>query len=224
MGPPVHSIARRPRLSRIAVPAVLAVAMSARAAVVVRADPPSPLLSVADRLHDSVAEVRHPVAEGSPILSTYGAATLLPDGMAITTLHAVGQGRWSLTLAGASGSETTAQVVGTFPAYGLAVLRLDHALPVQVPTEYTDPTPGEQVIVLGSGDDSVTIMGVTVLGANGDVFKIASAKMVDSRFWGGPLLDASGRLVGICLPSLTDPVAVDATTLKAMVGRFLSSR
>ena len=227
MSPPAPAAALRSRRARrpvFAIPlAVLALATGAPAAVVVRGETPSGLQSVAGRLHGAVAEVRHPVEPGSQILSTYGAAALLPNGMAVTTVSAIGNAR-SVVVSGAGGFESPAQVVGTFPTYGLAVLRLEQVPNVPVPSEYAVASPGQQLIVLGSGDDAVTILGVTALTPNGDLFGIGSAKMIVSRFWGGPLLDSAGRLVGICLPSPAQPVAVSAPTLKAIVGRFVSSR
>lgn len=230
MGPPGQTAPRLPTRRRLAgcvVAILLGSSAHAWAAVIVRADPPSSLVSVADRLHAAVVEVRRPLGGTGPLLATYGTATLLDGGFAVTTIQAVGTIRFALgtvvrrdvVLAGEGLPPAAGQVIASFPEFGLAVLRVEGAAGVIVPTEVEPPAVGEPLIVMGSGDDAVTAMGVKVSAVSGDLFALASVKMVDSRFWGGPLLDASGRLVGICLPSLAEPTAVSATPLKLLLQR-----
>ena len=198
-------------------------------AVVVRPDPPSEFIAVANRFHDTVVEVRRPVTGFPSLLMPSGAAVIVAPDLAITTMQALGsapQGSapQTVVLAGAALPVQSAQVVGTLPAYGLAIVRLSHPASIDLPAEMSAPASGENLIVLGSGDDAVDVMGVTVIGVRGDLFGLVSNRMIDSRFWGGPLLDVQGRLVGICLPSIPEPVAVTAATLRLFLSQFTAAR
>jgi hypothetical protein len=60
---------------------------------------------------------------------------------------------------------------------------------------------------------------VVVAGVAGETLWFTSSSGgVDSRYWGGPLFDAEGRLAGITLPSVT-PRALTSAGLAAMLER-----
>jgi hypothetical protein len=64
-----------------------------------------------------------------------------------------------------------------------------------------------------------------VAGIAGETLLLTSSSGVDSRYWGGPIFDAEGRVAGISLPSLT-PKALTSVALAAMLerGRCMPSR
>jgi hypothetical protein len=57
-----------------------------------------------------------------------------------------------------------------------------------------------------------------VAGIAGETLLFTSSSGVGSRYWGGPIFDAEGRVAGISLPSLT-PKALTSVALAAMLER-----
>ncbi|TMA29597.1 MAG: trypsin-like peptidase domain-containing protein [Deltaproteobacteria bacterium] len=213
-----------------------AASLSARAAVVVSPDPQTEFKSVADRLHSTVIVVRARAAVAVPtgndaegIMQTpsFGTGVLIGDGLAITTLHTVGAvlpGRmaaWTEIEALLQDSAPVgAKIIGWFPELDLAVLRLAETpstAPVALASEV--PATGERLLAMGADDDVVSVVGVTLAAARGDQLILTSARRVDSRYWGGPIFDIHGRLVGITVPSVT-PKAVSALAIGALLERI----
>src|SRR5258705_407029 len=56
-----------------------------------------------------------------------------------------------------------------------------------------------------------------VSAVDGDVFRLVSKRTTDSRFWGGPLFDAQGRLVGVQLTSLAGSKAISARVILRLI-------
>ena len=213
-----------------------AASLSARAAVVVSPDPQTEFKSVADRLHSTVIVVRARAAvavptgndaEGIVQTPSFGTGVLIGDGLAITTLHTVGAvlpGRmaaWTEIEALLQDSAPVgAKIIGWFPELDLAVLRLaetSSTAPVALASEV--PATGERLLAMGADDDVVSVVGVTLAAARGDQLILTSARRVDSRYWGGPIFDIHGRLVGITVPSVT-PKAVSALAIGALLERI----
>ena len=69
----------------------------------------------------------------------------------------------------------------------------------------------------GVADTAVTVRGVVVSSVNGDFFGLGSKRMIDSRFWGGPLFDGEGRLAGILLTSLAGPKAISTRVIQRLL-------
>lgn len=206
----------------------LASAFAARGAIVQPYGLAAELRAVGDRLHSSVVEVRVPSRVYGRDLPTYGTGVLLQGGLVATMLHLVGTASASgvtatksaeILMQGANGVAIGAQVIAALPEVDLALLRLESVPPGAVATGFEMPVVGETLLAMGTGDDAVTVMTVTVAALDGDVFTLGSNRMVDSRFWGGPLFDSSGHLVGICLPSISDAKAVSAEVLKGLLER-----
>ena len=213
-----------------------AASLSARAAVVVSPDPQTEFKSVADRLHSTVIVVRARAAvavptgndaEGIVQTPSFGTGVLIGDGLAITTLHTVGAvlpGRmaaWTEIEALLQDSAPVgAKIIGWFPELDLAVLRLAETpstAPVALASEV--PATGERLLAMGADDDVVSVVGVTLAAARGDQLILTSPRRVDSRYWGGPIFDIHGRLVGITVPSVT-PKAVSALAIGALLERI----
>jgi hypothetical protein len=224
------------RSSAVVVLILAAAGSSARAAVVVPPDPQVRLKSVADRLHTSVIAIRAEAvvtfpgggnAQESVHTPIFGTGVLVGDGLAITTLHTVGlvePGRmtaWSDVEALVADSEpVAAKIVASFPDLDLAVLRL-----AQTPSTESAvlsaqlPTAGETLIAMGTDDESVSVVSVTLAAVAGDQLIFTSTRRVDSRYWGGPVFDAKGRLAGITVPSAT-PKAVSSLAIAALLDRL----
>ena len=152
--------------------------------------------------------------------------TFVGDGFAVTTLHTVGTvlpGRmaaWSDVEAFVpDAGALPAQIVAWFPDLDLAVLRIPDAADIAAAALSADTAArGEPLIAVGVGDDAVNVVGVTVAGASGDQLVLSSNRRIDSRYWGGPLFDAKGRLAGIVLPSVF-PRALNSLALASLLGR-----
>jgi TRAP-type mannitol/chloroaromatic compound transport system substrate-binding protein len=67
---------------------------------------------------------------------------------------------------------------------------------------------------MGAADGSVSVLGVVVSSVNGDLFTLLSKRIMDSRFWGGPLFDSRGQLAGIQLTSMGPSKAISARTIQ----------
>ncbi|MCA1828478.1 MAG: hypothetical protein LC689_16260, partial [Myxococcales bacterium] len=72
------------------------------------------LKDVADRMHDTVIEVRTSASAGGVQAPTFGAGVLIGGGLALTTLHTVSGGSDVEVLVQGSGA-VAAKVVGGFP-------------------------------------------------------------------------------------------------------------
>jgi S1-C subfamily serine protease len=192
------------------------------------------LKAVADRLHSIVVGVRAvaPVAVGAEsskeVLGTamFGTGFLVGDGLIVTTLHTIGAalpGRmsaWSnIEALVPDQGQFAAEVVAWFPDVGLAVLRVPRtATPASVSFAADPPERGATLVMMGAAEDAVNAVGVTVAGVTGDFIFMASTRAVDSRYWGGPVLDTEGRLAGISLPSAV-PRALTAPALERLLDR-----
>jgi len=208
----------------------------ARAAVIVPDDPQVAFKAVADRLHSSVVGFRARAAVALPPGSdarqavqteVFGTGVLIGGGLAVTTLYSVGavspgkMTAWSdIEALVQSSGPVAAEIVGWFPELGLAVLRLAKKPSIEgVVFASTPPAPGDALVAMGTDDETVSVVGVTVGAVRGDELFLTSTRRVDSRYWGGPLFDQHGRLAGISLPSLT-PKAVSSVAIAGLVDRF----
>ncbi len=192
----------------------LALAGGAHAAVVLRS-PEEALKAVADKLHSTVIGVSGRVsvpADGGtamPERVTHGTGTLLGHGLAVTTLHAV-------ALPSPGGKLIPLQDVQVMIAGGEPMAA--EAAALEAPPLSTDaPAEGEPLVAMGVDDDAVVVVGVSVAAVNGDVLTVGGKRMLDSRFWGGPLYDGRGRLVAIELISLGPPKAISARVIQRML-------
>jgi len=224
------------RPSAVVVLILAAAGSSARAAVVVPPDPQARLKSVADRLHTSVVAVRAEAvvsfsgggnAHDSVHTPVFGTGVLVGDGLAITTLHTVGlaePGRmtaWSdVEVLVVDSEPVAAKIVASFPDVDLAVLRLADAPSTgRAMLASQLPAAGETLIAMGIDDESVSVVSVTLAAVAGDQLIFTSTRRVDSRYWGGPVFDAKGRLAGITVPSVT-PKAVSSLAIAALLERL----
>lgn len=214
--------------------------VAAGLALVTLGDAQPDLKSVADRLHSTVVVVRAiaPVAVGADnsndVLgtATLGTGVLVGDGVIVTTLHTIGvvlPGRvsaWSNieALIQDEGS-FAAEVVAWFPEVDLAILRISLTAPVaRVPFAGDPPERGDRLLVMGAGEDTVNAVGAVVAGVAGDLIFMASTHAIDSRSWGGPVLDAKGQLAGISLPSTTTPRALTSAAVRRLLDRVRVDR
>jgi len=203
---------------------LVGVAFAAEAAVVV--PPQAELKSVSDRLHTTVVEIR---AQSSvPVageLSNYGTGVLIGNGLAVTTLHTVGtlqdgklQSAAHIDALIPDRGLAVADLVASFPDLDLAILRLEGATALTAaPFAAEAPPAGEPLVAMGTDEDSITVVGVTLAAASEDQLLLTSSRRVDSRFWGGPVFDVRGELVGITLPSLSAPKALSAGALRKLL-------
>ena len=180
--------------------------------------PAKQLKEVADRLHETVIEVHGTAAAAAGVETpTFGSGVLIGGGLALTTSHTVaGGGNVEVQVQGAG--TLVAKVVGGFPQIDLAVLRLDNAAALpSAPLADQPPAVGDALIAMGTDEDAVSAVGVSVAAVNGDLLVLAGNRRVDSRFWGGPTFDTQGRLVAIVVATLAVPGAVTASSLRTLL-------
>jgi S1-C subfamily serine protease len=201
----------------------VALAGAARASVILP-DHDSRWKAVADRLFSTVIEVRGQEAQETV---SSGSGVLIGNGLAITTLHAVAvpgpDGRLvplrEVRVLVADVGPMDARVIAGVPEIDLALLLLPDrgASLAGAPLAAEVPAEGDLLVAMGAGDDAVTVRGVVVSSVNGDFFALSGKRMIDSRFWGGPLFDGEGRLVGILLTSLAGPKAISARVMQRLL-------
>ncbi len=210
----------------------LALACGAHAAVILRS-PEASFKPVADKLHSTVIDVngRVPVsADGATAVAervTHGTGTLLANGLAVTTLHAVAlpspAGKLiplqDVEVQVAGGNAMAAQVIAGAPDLDLAILALPaEAASLEAAPLSTDAlTEGDPLLAMGVDGDAVVVVGVSVVAVNGDILSVGGDRILDSRFWGGPLYDERGRLVGIELMSLGPAKAISASFIQRLL-------
>jgi S1-C subfamily serine protease len=131
------------------------------------------------------------------------------DGHVVTNFHVISEGqRFKVTLA--DQSEWDAEVIGTAPDKDLAVLKIDAPPDKLAPLrlgESADLLVGQRVLAIGNPfglDQTLTIGVVSALGRElrsptgrtiRDVIQTDAA--INPGNSGGPLLDSSGRLIGV---------------------------
>jgi S1-C subfamily serine protease len=113
----------------------------------------------------------------------------------------------------------SAKIVGWFPDLDLAVLRLAESPAVEA-LELAPEVPrvGEPLLAMGADDEAISVVGVSLAASSGDQLLLTSNRRVDSRYWGGPVFDIKGRLVGITLPSVTT-TAISSVAIGALLDR-----
>jgi S1-C subfamily serine protease len=202
----------------------LAIGSAARAAVTLPSDTGTAWKEIADRLHSTVIEVHGQIAAENV---SYGTGVLIGNKLAVTTLHAVampsGNGKMTplqdVQVVVPEVGPMEAHVIAGAPEIDLAILALpDGAASLEAAPLATEvPEQGDALVAMGTGDDTITVLGVIVSGVDGDLFGLVSKRMIDSRFWGGPLFDSQGRLAGIHLTSIGPSRAISARVIQRLL-------
>jgi S1-C subfamily serine protease len=175
-------------------------------------------------LHSTVIEVHGQIAAENV---SYGTGVLIGNKLAVTTLHAVampsGNGKMTplqdVQVVVPEVGPMEAHVIAGAPEIDLAILALpDGAASLEAAPLATEvPEQGDALVAMGTGDDTITVLGVIVSGVDGDLFGLVSKRMIDSRFWGGPLFDSQGRLAGIHLTSIGPSRAISARVIQRLL-------
>jgi len=177
--------------------------------------------TLARRLDDILVSVRSPAGGGA---GTAWAA----DGLIVTNNHVVPSGHPTVELR--DGRTLDGTVVSRDPETDLALVRIDAELIPAVPGDSTALRPGNLVFAIGNpwGRRGIVTSGV-VLATQGNATgenpaHIRDVIRADLRLApgnsGGPLADASGRVVGInSMISGGMAVAIPAATVQAFVAR-----
>jgi len=219
---------------RLTALAITIAAGAAPAAVIIPSESAAAWKAVADRLHSTVIEVRGRAAsptraEGALEMETvsFGTGVLIGNGLAVTTLHAVAQPSASGKMIPLQDVQVLvpdlgavdARVIAGVPELDVAILALpEPAASVEgAPFAFETPLAGESLVAMGAGDGSVSVLGVVVSSVNGDLFTLLSKRIMDSRFWGGPLFDSRGHLAGIQLTSVGPSKAISARTIQRLL-------
>ena len=183
---------------------------------------------LADKLHGSVVEIRSaaPLSFGSAAPLSFGTGVLLGGTLALTTLHSVAHASEGKLLA-SDDIEVFVPDVGPVKALlrtalvdlDLAVLELAEPAGLALTLAPDEPAEGEPLLLMGAGEAVVIALGVRVAHRAGDGLLLEAGRFVDSRFWGGPLFDAQGRLAGILVTSIGQPHALAISALRDLLQR-----
>jgi len=160
------------------------------------------------------------------------------DGLIVTSAHAL-EGATQLRVAMSDGHVYNAVVAGADVAHGIAVLRAVGATDLSALSfASTTARPGDLAVAVGAppfGGVSVISGTVSSVGRSLDISGGASSSEVldaitvdataDPQDDGGPLLDASGQVVGVVVavsgdPTLTGVVALSGRDAAALVDRL----
>jgi S1-C subfamily serine protease len=153
----------------------------------------------------------------------------------IVAAHHTIQRDEEITITLADGSSVNASLVGRDPSTDLAVLKVDEAkVPVASLADPSSVRVGSLVLALGRPGNSVTA-SLGVISAVGGEWRTWHGGMIDQfvrldisiydGFSGGPLIDASGRVLGIDTSGLSRgaALAIPVTTVNRVVDQLLKS-
>ncbi|HEX2302697.1 MAG TPA: trypsin-like peptidase domain-containing protein [Gaiella sp.] len=205
---------------------------------------------VYERAHESVVEITvtaaapaGPMGEGSGTSEAQGSGFVYDtSGHVITNAHVV-DGAQSVEVTFSNGKTYDATVVGTDPSTDLAVLDVEAPTSVLTPLELADSSElsvGDVVVAIGSPfglENSVTTGIVSALGRSMEApngFTINGSIQTDAAInhgnSGGPLLDLTGRVVGVNAQIASESggndgvgFAIPSNTVNSIVGQLLES-
>jgi S1-C subfamily serine protease len=190
------------------------------------------VVAVAEKLRPAVVNLR--VGRG-PRAGGGSGVLFTPDGFLLTNHHVV-QGRDTVRVRLADGTELAGRVVGNDPWTDLAVVRVDGgALPYAALGDSARLKVGQLAVAIGSplGFESTVTAGV--ISALGRTLRSVSGHLVDNVIQtdaalnpgnsGGPLVDSRGRVVGIntavIQPAQGICFAVPANTARTILPQLL---
>ena len=168
------------------------------------------IAQIADRTLPAVVSL---MIAGGPQEGSGSGFVIRPDGYLITNNHVVGllDGGGSLTVVFSDGSRAKGTVVGTSPAYDLAVVKVERTgLPVIRLGDSGQVRVGDTAIAIGAplGLDGTVTSGIVsavdrpvTAGESVDDVSFINAIQTDAAInpgnSGGPLLDGAGRVIGV---------------------------
>jgi S1-C subfamily serine protease len=155
-------------------------------------------------------------------------------GVAVTSEQALAS-HGSYAVSPAGGQAVPAALVGRDPGTNVAVLRLAAAAQTQAPSEAPSPAPGALVFAVGAGP----IARLAIVAEAGPAWHSMAGGRIDAKLRldmratraeeGGPVIDASGRLIGMAtagprgqalvIPFATIARAVDALLKDGIIRR-----
>lgn len=202
------------------------IASAAHAAVVRPLVPHPELRGVADKVHALavLVQARAPIELADKTGRVVHTATqsassgvLMGGGLVLTDLRAVAmrigdrlQAAPTINVQIDGVGSFAARLIGADSSSGVAVLRLPDA-PGSLPGAALakgDPLAGDAVLALGIEGREVTAVGVVLEQQSSD--KLQTKQPLPEQFWGGPLFDAHGDLVGLALPAAGTPPPAEA--------------
>jgi S1-C subfamily serine protease len=164
------------------------------------------------------------------------------EGQIVTNYHVV-ENAEELLITLSSGQEYEAEVVGTDPATDLAVLRIDAGANLPQPVTLTDSDQlrvGQSVLAIGNLFGLQRTLTTGVVSALGRVIESSEGSFIGEAIQtdaainpgnsGGPLLDLTGRVVGITSQIISSSgtssgvgFAVSANTVRSVVPELIAN-
>jgi putative serine protease PepD len=175
------------------------------------ARPSGSIAAIASRILPSVVTIR---VKGADVAGTGSGFVMRSDGYILTNNHVVeaAGAKGTITVLFSDGKSSDASIVGRDESYDLAVIRVSrHNIPALVLGSSSAVVVGDPVIAVGAplGLDSTVTSGivsalnrpVTAGGAGASSASFINAIQTDAAInpgnSGGPLLDMSGRVIGV---------------------------
>jgi S1-C subfamily serine protease len=164
------------------------------------------VIRVARQASPAVVSISHPRASGSGVI-------VRRDGVIITNAHVVAGAR-EVEVALASGERLRGRVLGADPTVDIAVVRVTGRsdLPAAPLGDSDRLEPGQAAIAIGNPlglERTITTGVVSAVNRSPRGFELEGLIQTDAAInpgnSGGPLLDSSGRLIGINTAVLRDP-------------------
>lgn len=193
-------------------------------------------LQVLKSLSDATAELVRKLAPSIVNISTTmtrGTGVVLnPDGYIVTCHHVLG--RSASVKAGSGGKTFEARTVGADPYSDLALLKTEQKDLEPIETGNSDKlSPGQFVLALANPFNKqptvttgiVTNIGASLRGWRGTAMEnvIATDAKLNPGFSGGPLVDASGKMIGVNTAYVwSRGIAIPINKVKTVTDRLMS--
>lgn len=193
----------------------------------------STLLALSNNLADAVEQASHVVVAVNARQRMSSSGVYWQQGVVVTADHTVKRDE-EITVTLSDNRNVSATLVGRDSSTDLAVLKLSEALPTAEICDASSLKVGHIVLALGHSGDGISA-SYGVISALGGAWRTWSGGQLDQfvrpdlrlypGFSGGPLVDTSGRVIGINTTGLARrmDVVIPSATINRVVDQLLAT-